>query len=157
VLRARPGYVAMLCGEGPQREELERQIATLPTRDAIRLAGYRTDLAALMSRAAVLVSPSLFEGHPNAVLEAMALSCPLVVSDIRQHREILDERSAVFCPTNSSAEIAAGIECVLGEEQGSYARAAAARSRVAAFSIDAASSAYLELYEATLTVPKRNT
>jgi glycosyltransferase involved in cell wall biosynthesis len=151
VLRARPGYVALLCGEGPQRAQLERQIATLPTRDDIRLAGYRTDFAALLSRAAVLVSPSLFEGHPNAVLEAMMLGCPLVVSDIRQHREILDERSAVFCSTEAAADIAAGIERVLRDETGANGRAAAARLQAAEFSIDAASSAYRELYATLLT------
>jgi glycosyltransferase involved in cell wall biosynthesis len=156
VLRARPGYVAMICGEGPQRAQLERQIAALPTRDSIRLAGFRTDLENWMSRAAVLVSASAFEGHPNAVLEAMMLGCPLVVSDIRQHHEILDERCAVFCSPDSSADIAAGIARALDDAAGSRVRAAAARLRAAAFSIDAASSAYLALYEAILCESRRN-
>jgi glycosyltransferase involved in cell wall biosynthesis len=156
VLRGRQEYVAILCGEGPQRAELERQITTLPTRDRIRLAGFRTDLEDWMRRAAVFVSASAFEGHPNAVLEAMMLGCPLVVSDIPQHREILDERSAVFCSPDSSADIAAGIERALDDAAASRARVAAARLRAAGCSVDAASAAYVELYTAILCEQQRN-
>jgi len=35
-------------------------------------------------------------GMPNTVMEAMACGCPVVVSDIPQHHEILDDDSAVF-------------------------------------------------------------
>jgi glycosyltransferase involved in cell wall biosynthesis len=156
VLRGRPEYAAMLCGEGPQRAQLERQIATLPTRDQIRLAGFRMDLEDWMGRAAVLVSASAFEGHPNAVLEAMMLGCPLVVSDIPEHREILDEHSAVFCSPDSSADIAAGIERALDDAAASRARAATARLRAAACSVDAASSAYVELYRTILCQQQRH-
>ncbi len=155
VLRARPQYVALLCGEGPLRGRLEHQIATLPTRANIRLTGFRTDLAFWMGRAAMLVSPSLFEGHPNAVLEAMALGCPVVVSDIRQHREILDEHSALFFSPDSPADLAAAIERAIDNEVDARARAAVARAKAALFTLATASAAYRELYETILTDSRR--
>lgn len=84
------------------------------------------------------------------------LGCPLVVSDIPQHREILDERSAVFCSPDSSADIAAGIERALDDAAASRARVAAARLRAAGCSVDAASAAYVELYTAILCEQQRN-
>ena len=41
-------------------------------------------------------SISKFEGRPNAVLEATAVRCPLLVSDIPAHREFLDDATALF-------------------------------------------------------------
>ncbi len=51
---------------------------------------------ALMKKASVFVSLSAYEGCPNTVMEAMACGCPIIVSDIPEHREILDEQSALF-------------------------------------------------------------
>ena len=45
---------------------------------------------ALMAGAAALVNPSELEGHPIVVLEALAHGVPVIVSDIEEHREILE-------------------------------------------------------------------
>jgi glycosyltransferase involved in cell wall biosynthesis len=85
----------------------------------------------------------------------MQLGCPVVVSDIRQHREILEERSAVFCAADNPADIAAAIERSLGDAAGTQARASAARQQAAGYSIDAACSAYIELYATILRKSER--
>jgi glycosyltransferase involved in cell wall biosynthesis len=54
-----------------------------------------------MKKASLFISLSKFEGSPNAVMEAMACGCPLVLSDIPGHREILNDKSALFVdPSN---------------------------------------------------------
>ena len=50
-----------------------------------------------MKSAAALVSPAIFEGSPNVVLEGMACGVPLVVSDIPEHRELLEDSAARSC------------------------------------------------------------
>ena len=57
----------------------------------------------LLKRADFLVSTSLFEGEPNAVLEAMECGCPLVVSDIPAHRELLGEDALYAAPGEAGA------------------------------------------------------
>jgi glycosyltransferase involved in cell wall biosynthesis len=93
----------IICGDGPLRDEVaEFNRQTAPSR-RIKLLGYRHDIWSIMKISSAMISTSHFEGHPNAVLEAMACKCPLVVSDISAHREFLDASSAMIVPLNARA------------------------------------------------------
>lgn len=146
VLALRPDCVAVLFGEGSLREALHQQVGKLPTGGRIHLAGYSTQVAAWMRRATVLVSVSHFEGSPNTVLEAMSVGCPLVVSDIPQHREILDDSSAAFCDPTDARSIARVLGEVLQHPAASKERSIRAAARAREFSIENAAQEYLRVY-----------
>jgi glycosyltransferase involved in cell wall biosynthesis len=146
VLKNRPRTIAVLLGDGPlaphvakaaMRAGLEKRLRVLPF--SLRIFGW-------MKRASVFVSVSRFEGSPNAVLEAAACGCPLVVSDISAHREFLDENSAVFVDGRSSESIARGIIGVLESPSSAYQRASSARLRVAKQTEQSMANEYLNVY-----------
>ena len=110
---ARSNAVAVLCGDGPLRSALEERIAVLGLAGRVRVLGFRTDVWSIFKAATVCVNPSRFEGRPNAVLEAIACKCPVVVSDIPGHREFLDASTAVIVPVASREGMAQGILSVL--------------------------------------------
>jgi glycosyltransferase involved in cell wall biosynthesis len=110
---ARTSAVAFICGDGPVRPALELEAAAHGLTPRLRFLGYRNDLWSLMGRAQAFVSPSLFEGQPNTVLEAMACGCPLVLSDIREHREIADDSTATFVPPCDADALASAVIRVL--------------------------------------------
>jgi glycosyltransferase involved in cell wall biosynthesis len=112
--------------------------------------GFRFDAAAWLRRAAVFVSLSSREGMPNSVMEAMAMRCPAVVSDIPQHREILDDESALFVPVGDAAAAAAAIRRMLDAPAEAAARAARARRVADAWSIEATSRAWADVYRRLL-------
>jgi glycosyltransferase involved in cell wall biosynthesis len=143
--------VAVLFGEGPLKEKLAEKIQGSRSPSRFVLGEYRSDLAQWMRRATVFVSPSLFEGNPNSVLEAMAIGCPLVVSDIPQHREVLNEQSALFCSVQSSSQIASRICEVLADPQAAARRAAIAKILVNELSIASAADQYANLYRSILS------
>jgi glycosyltransferase involved in cell wall biosynthesis len=145
----------LLCGEGPTRPSIERLISIEGLASNVRLPGYRDDLWSLMKNAAVFASTSTFEGHPNAVLEAMACGCPLVVSDIPAHREFLDETCALFVSGDDADGIARALREVLTNRDESWRRAERARERVLAFSIQRAVAAYERVYGAEIAVETR--
>jgi len=151
VLVAEPECAALLFGDGELRRDVELRIAATRSAQRMRLVGYREDLWRWMRRASVFVSISQFEGNPNTVLEAMAVGCPLVVSDIPQHREILDETTALLCDPDSAADVASDIRKALGDPAATNARVQAARRRSSEWSIEKASRQYLELYEKLTT------
>ena len=147
----RPHTTAMLCGDGPLRAGLEAEIARRGLARRILTPGYVTDIWRVMKRADVVVAVGVFEGRPNAVLEAMAAGCPLVVSEIPGHREILDDDSARWVNPADPRSMAGGILGVLEDPAGAARRASMARDRVASFSIDAAADAYDAVYRRVVT------
>lgn len=84
------GSCVLLAGDGPHRRELEAQAARSSAPSCIRFLGWQSDLGMVLSAADVLCTPSLTEGVPNAVLEAMAFGLPVVGSDIPALRELSD-------------------------------------------------------------------
>jgi glycosyltransferase involved in cell wall biosynthesis len=142
----RPAVTAVLAGEGPLRDAMGALAQAQPAGNRIRFTGYVENLWAWMKRARVFVSPSLFEGHPNTVLEAAACGCPLVVSDIPAHREFLDEHSAVFVPPADPISVANAIAGVLDDPSAARERAVAARRVVAQWSPARVARQYERVY-----------
>lgn len=150
VLIAGPDCVALLFGDGELQPIIQSRLACAHARDRMRLLGYTNELWGWMRHASVFVSVSRFEGNPNTVLEAMAVGCPLVVSDIPQHREILDDSTALFCDPNSIADVAASVGKALSDPAAAQVRAEMARQRSVQWSVEETARQYLRLYE-TLT------
>ncbi len=77
------GIESMLClvGDGPLRNDFEKQVSEIGLNEKILFLGLRNDVNKLMSVFDVLVLPSLFEGMPNVVIEAQAASLPCIVSE----------------------------------------------------------------------------
>jgi len=138
--------VAVLVGTGPAHASIRELIRNAACEDRIFLLGYQSDVWSWMKRAAVFVSVSLFEGMPNAVMESMACACPLVVSNIRAHRTILEESCAIFVDPMSPSDICAGILRCLENGDTSRAMAQRARERAAHWSIERMAELYESLY-----------
>jgi glycosyltransferase involved in cell wall biosynthesis len=98
--------------------------------DSVTFLGARDDVADLLCAADLFVLPSRREGSPGAVIEAMALELPILVSDIPQMREVVDEDCAVLVAPGSPAHgFASSIESVFCEPAITTRRVHAARER----------------------------
>lgn len=71
----------LLVGGGELETQIRKQAETLGILDRIVFAGVRSDVPALLSAMDVFVFPSLYEGMPNAVIEAQATGLPCIISD----------------------------------------------------------------------------
>ena len=143
------------CGEGSRRKMIEAWISARGLGSRAKVAGYVSNIWGLMKRATVLVSPSVFEGSPNVVLEAMACGVPLVVSAIPQHREFLTEDSALLVAPRSPSQLAAAIQQVLVEPGSAQERSRRARETALRFSLPAIAQQYSRVYEELLARDRR--
>jgi glycosyltransferase involved in cell wall biosynthesis len=137
----------VFCGDGPLRAQLEGKALELGIVNRTRFAGNVANVWSWMKRADAMVTVSLFEGDPNAVLEAIAAGTPLVVSDIPAHRALLNDQSAWFVDPSSASSVAAGLVAALSDRIEARARAARARSVVASRSADEIAARYEEVYQ----------
>jgi starch synthase (maltosyl-transferring) len=140
----------VLCGDGPQAEMARRTIDRKKRSDRIFLFGVRQDIWGLMKAADVFVSTSRYEGHPNAVLEAMACRCPIVVSDIATHRAFLDVSTAELVPCTSKSAFVESILKHLWSGNGRSLRVDAAFQAASMFTPDRAASKYEGVYSSIL-------
>jgi glycosyltransferase involved in cell wall biosynthesis len=82
VRQAIPDVHLFIAGDGPQKAEIEKQIATLNLAKHVHLLGWRQDIPKLLAMADVFVLTSYgWEGFPISALEAQAAGRPVVITD----------------------------------------------------------------------------
>jgi starch synthase (maltosyl-transferring) len=98
----------LVAGDGPARDELERAVRLSSAARRVHLLGWRDDTPRLMAAADALMFPSLTEGMPNAVLEALAAGLPVVASDIPSLRELANDGAPLVLAKNDEPIAFAG-------------------------------------------------
>lgn len=90
VLRQFPRAKLLIAGDGPLRGELEREVARLGLGRHVSLLGRRDDVPMILALADCFAFPSIYEGLPGAVVEAMFAGRAIVAADIPVVREVID-------------------------------------------------------------------
>jgi len=126
-----PEATFALAGTGPLGPSLEGLAGELGLGERVRFLGYRADVPDLLAAADVFALPSLFEGSPLAVLEAMAARRALVSSAIGGTNEVVvDGESGLLVPPGDSDALAAALRRLLEDQQLRGRLGGAARARV---------------------------
>lgn len=109
-----PGAHFVWVGEGPLGDELRKRTRELGIEGNVHLTGRRTDVPDLLAAAELFVLPSLFEGLPLVVLEAMAAGVPVVGTRVCGTREAVEDGvCGRLVPARDPAALAAAILEVL--------------------------------------------
>jgi glycosyltransferase involved in cell wall biosynthesis len=142
VLAERPCRLIIL-GEGEQRETLERQARQLGIAAYVQLPGFVKNPYAYMSRAALFVLSSRWEGLPGALIEAMACGCAVVATDCPSGPAEIIENSTqgAIVPVEDSKALAAAMLEALNAPRGRGV------DRARRFNTVSAVDAYLEMLE----------
>jgi len=107
VLQARPEARFLVVGEGPLRGKLEAMNVTLGIQHAVSFLGFRQDVAAFMQASDLIVLPSLEEGLPVVLLEALALARPVVATAVGGVPEVVKhEETGLLVPPRDADELA---------------------------------------------------
>ncbi|MDQ7794915.1 MAG: glycosyltransferase family 4 protein [bacterium] len=147
VMDAEPRAMLLIAGEGPQAAGLRSLANQLGIGGQVRFLGFRRDLPELLVGATVVVSASRREGLPRVILEAMAAARPVVVTDVRGHRDLVeDERTGFLVPLGDPEAMAAAVSRLLGEPDLAATMGARARERVAGYAVDRVVQAMEAIY-----------
>jgi glycosyltransferase involved in cell wall biosynthesis len=141
-------------GDGPTLESARQLASELGVEGRVSFLGPLSpaELAASLESAAALCLPSLWEGTPGAVLEAMARGVPVVGTDVNGTRDLIqDGITGLLVPPRTPEALADALGEVLADPAAAAKRARAARELVEReHSIDAMAGQKLELFERLL-------
>jgi glycosyltransferase involved in cell wall biosynthesis len=98
-----------LAGTGHLGPALVRQASELGVAQHVHMLGLRSDVPNLLAGADVFVLPSLSEGLPLALLEAMFAGCPIVATDVGEVRSVLGSDAGLLVPPGDGRALAAAI------------------------------------------------
>jgi glycosyltransferase involved in cell wall biosynthesis len=143
---------ALSSGEPSDRPRLRHAIDELGLHDHVHLHDQvrSGEVVAHLHRADVLLHPSLSEGLPTVVLEAMACGVPVVATDCGGVREaVTDGVEGIVVPPRDPRRMAGALAALWRDPDLRRRMGRAGRARVAeAFTLDAQVQAFLDLYEA---------
>ncbi len=121
----------VILGDGPERARLEALVRKHELDERVQLPGERGDIASRLSACDIYCLPSLWEGLPNALLEAMALGLPVIASAVDGVPEAVEDgKTGVLVPPSDPAALAKALERLAADPALRASLGAAARASV---------------------------
>jgi glycosyltransferase involved in cell wall biosynthesis len=129
-VRNRPDLRLRLAGDGPLEARLRREVQTLGLQRHVEMLGQIADVASFYDSLDVYVQPSRTEGLPCAVVEAMAMSRPVVATDVAGNRDaVVPGVTGLLIPAGSPQAWAAALTSIAGDVAYAQRLGAAGRQR----------------------------
>jgi glycosyltransferase involved in cell wall biosynthesis len=117
VLERFPHVVVLLVGDGPQRADLEQQARHLGVETSARFLGTRDDVYHLLAAADVFVLPSVSEGMPMALLEALGMGVAVVASNLTGIADVVEDgRHGLLTPPGKPDSLAHAVTRLLEDD-----------------------------------------
>jgi len=123
-----PSARLVLVGDGPGKAVIEAKIKKLHLQSSVTLIDYlnNAELPHIYNQSDVVVLPSLMEGVPRTLLEAMACGIPVITTDLPHLQDIVDGAGLVVSPKDPQALADAMItilkDSTLADAMGYYGR-----------------------------------
>lgn len=136
-----------IVGDGPERRALEALVSQHPSGAFVRFLGQRSDVARLLNGFDLFALSSRTEGHPLAVIEAMATGLPVLATKVGGIPEMIEDDKSGFLSPPDEASFAERLAAAL-DRRGSWpamGEAARASARLR-FSSETMADRYLTLY-----------
>ncbi len=116
VLESHPWAVFALVGDGPLHPALKKQAQELGIEKSVRFLGTRDDVYALLHAADIFVLPSLSEGLPMALLEAMGMGLPVIASALEGIASVVENGRHGLLPAPGEVQsLALALTRLLGD------------------------------------------
>ncbi|MFK3739427.1 TIGR03088 family PEP-CTERM/XrtA system glycosyltransferase [Massilia sp. TN1-12] len=144
-----PRLKLSIVGDGPLLPAVRAQVAALGLEDAVWLPGARGDVKDLLHTFSLFALPSLAEGTPVSLLEAMACGLPVAASRVGGIPEVVDDGvQGALVPVGDVDALAAALERYAADPRLGRTHGAAGRARIEErFSMRAMLASYGDLYD----------
>ena len=102
----------LICGKGDLEKSYRELSQRLGVSDRVHLLGFRSNIIEIMKSRDIFIFPSLQEGLPVALMEAMACGLPCIASSIRGNVDLLDKKNGILIDKNISSSYIEAINTI---------------------------------------------
>ena len=112
-----PNVHIAFAGDGLLREETEKLGIELGLQNQVHFLGFRPDIPVLIRAAVAVLLTSKREGLPRSIMEALCLETPVIGTDIRGIRDLLDEGCGLLVKVGDTSGLALAMAWLLHHPQ----------------------------------------
>ncbi|HUT96487.1 MAG TPA: glycosyltransferase family 4 protein [Candidatus Paceibacterota bacterium] len=143
-------YKLLVIGDGPYKDDLSREVEENKLKSVIKILGPvpNEDIIEYYKKTDIFIMPSMEEGFPRVLLEAMAMGVPYVASDVGAVREISAETAQRFLVKSGDVEMFAHkIENLLSDQKVYEAFRKEELQKVKEYSLEKVVNKFIALFE----------
>jgi len=142
-----PGFKVIFLGVGPLFDAMRRYAKKKNVADRIIFAGFTRTIGSIIAGCDIGVSTSYTEGLPMNIAEEMYIGLPIVASDCRGHRDLIDSgKNGLLYDVDNPASFAEALATYLDNPAFAASMAAAAQQKVRDFLLDKSLAALVPIY-----------
>ena len=151
ILQERPDAVALIVGDGPTRPRTTQMVKEAGLEGSVKFTGHRADIPDVLAAIDLLALPSVREGLPYSIMEAMAAGRPVVAFAVGGVPELIaHEQEGLLVPAGDAGALSDSIVRVLGDPALSHRLTAAARRKIEGHTLEAHVERLKDLYRDAL-------
>lgn len=144
--RNHPNSILVLIGDGNKKEEIKKIVQKKGIAQKVRFMGVKSNVYSYLNEADVFVLPSIYEGVPMTLIEAMATGLPIVATTVGGVPDMLENGKEAFLVSLDINQIARAIEAFYQSCEMRKTIGKNAKKRSITFSAEHMAEQYLEVY-----------
>lgn len=150
--RAKEKSMLWIVGEGGERDEISQLIVQLHLEEHVHLLGYQSNVYKFMKYADLFVQTSLYEGCPNALIEAVAAGLPAIATDCLSGPDevLLQGQGGDLIPIGDAAKLAERIDAYFDDPKELQEKQQLAKAKLDRFKNETTMERYINLLEQVL-------
>ena len=150
--RAKEKSMLWIVGEGGERDEISELIGQLHLEEHVHLLGYQSNVYKFMKYADLFVQTSLYEGCPNALIEAVAAGLPVIATDCLSGPDevLLQGQGGDLIPIGDAAKLAERIDAYFDDPKELQEKQRFAKEKLDRFKNETTMERYINLLEQVL-------
>ena len=139
-----------LAGEGALQKDMKQLAHDLGISKQVHFLGFRTDIPTLIQAASAVLLVSQQEGLPRSVMEAMCLDTPVIGSNIRGTRDLLEDGCGLLVEVGDTDAIARAIAQIINNPENSAIMAQKAKNKMTDYDIKQIIAEYTNIFNLAL-------
>jgi glycosyltransferase EpsD len=143
----RDAITYIICGQGALENELKRTVMEMHLEHRVIFAGYCTNIPDILRQSDLFIFPSVREGLPVAMMEAMQAGLPVIAADIRGNHDLIEDGKGGFLfDENLTADYVRAIRYFLDYPDEAVRMGEWNKERIKNFSLDIVNAKMREIY-----------